>query len=609
MASLFDELKRRNVFRVGIAYAVAGWVLAQVAEFAFENFGAPDWVLKSFVVALALGLPIALIVAWAFELTPEGIKRERDVDRSTSITRQTGRKLDFVIIAVLAVAVVMLLADRLWLSEATQPAAPEVGEVVATTGRQSIAVLPFVNMSGDDDYFADGLSEELLNLLANIPELKVAGRTSSFVFKNKTEDLRAIGDALGVDTVLEGSVRRSGDRLRVTAQLVNVGDGFHLWSQTYDRRMADIFDIQDDVAGAIAGALKLHFLPRRAEPTTNAAAYDLYLQALSYITSNEDPRTLNIVVPLLDQAITYDPGFAKAHELKALAYWGSAGERIESPAARPLVYESASAALAVDPTLVVARLLASIAEPGVGNWKRAIEATEAAYRAAPGDYNVARVLCDFYLVTGYVTDALHCAERMLELEPLSSLSHFRQGAALRGLGRRQEARESWRRAIDVGGTVYWSNIGMDEFVAGEYDAAIGSVGRFEKFGWTVDDVRTILEGVTASGGGEKFLREWIAVKGAEAPDNISKVLLLEAYLQFGYLDAYWRAIGDIVTAEDPVWNNADWLLRDGIIFRAHEFMKHPAYLDYARRGSIIDLWDARGAPDFCSKIGGEWTCE
>ena len=607
--SFFAELKRRNVVRVGVAYVVIAWVAAQVAGFAVEIFGAPDWVMKIFVVFLVLGLPFALFFAWAFELTPEGLKREKDVDRSASITPQTGRRLDFVIIGVLGIAVALLLADRLWLSDAPPPVEPGTDGVVVTTGRQSIAVLPFVNMSGDDDYFADGLSEELLNLLANIPELKVAGRTSSFVFKNKTEDLRAIGDALGVDTVLEGSVRRSGDRLRVTAQLINVGDGFHLWSQTYDRQMADIFDIQDDLAGAIAGALRLHFAPRRAGATANAAAYALYLQALPLMASNEDPQTLAIVIPLLDQAILLDPEFAKAHELKAVTYWGSAGERIESPAARARVYESASAALAIDPTLVVARLLASIAEPGVGNWKRVVEATEAAYRAAPDDYNVARVLCDYYLVTGYLTDALRCAERMLELEPLSSLSHFRQGAAQLGLGRRQEARESWRRAIDIGGTVYWLNIGMDEFVAGEYDAALASVGRFEKFGWTVEDARNTLEGVTVSDDGEEFLREWIVAKGTEAPDYVSEVLLLEAYLQFGYLDAYWHAIGDIVAAEDPVWTNADWLLRDGMIFRGRDFMKHPGYLAYARHGGIVDLWEARGAPDFCSKIGGEWSCE
>jgi len=327
------------------------------------------------------------------------------------------------------------------------------------------------------------------------------------------------------------------------------------------------------------------------------------------MASNEDPQTPAIVIPLLDQAIALDPGFAKAHELKALTYWGSAGERIESPAARALVHESASAAMAIDPTLVVARLLASISGPGVSNWKHVVQATEAAYRAAPDDYDVVRVLCDYYLVTGYLTDALHCAERMLELEPLSSLSYFRQGAAQLGLGRRQEARESWRRAIEIGGAVYWLNIGMDEFVAGEYEAAIGSVGRFEKFGWTVQEATALLEGAAASDDAGEFLRRWIAAKGKEAPDYVSEVLLLEAYLQFGYMDAYWRSIGEIVAAEDPVWTNADWLLRDGIIFRAHEFMKHPGYLAYARHGGIIDLWEARGAPDFCSKIGGEWSCE
>ena len=211
--SFFAELQRRNVVRVGIAYVVIGWVLAQVAEFVVENFGAPDWVLKTFVVFLILGLPLALFFAWAFEITPEGVKREKDVDRSQSITTQTGRKLDFIIIGVLVVAVGFLLVDKFLVSESHHPP----GEIIATE-TQSIAVLPFVNMSGDEDYFADGLSEELLNLLAKIPGLKVAGRTSSFVFKGRNQDLREIGDALDVTKVLEGSVRRSGDRLRVPAK-------------------------------------------------------------------------------------------------------------------------------------------------------------------------------------------------------------------------------------------------------------------------------------------------------------------------------------------------------------------------------------------------------
>jgi len=240
--SFVGELKRRNVVRVGIAYVVIGWVLAQIAEFAFDNFGAPDWVLKSFVVFLLLGLPIVLIFAWAFEVTPEGIKREKDVDRSDSITPRTGRKIDYLIIGVLIVAVAILGFDKLTGRSADTSASNET---------QLIAVLPFVNMSGDEDYFADGLTEELLNLLAKNLDLKVAGRTSSFAFKGQNDDLRAIGNALGVAKVLEGSVRRSGERLRVTAQLINVEDGFHIWSETYDRKLADVFDIQDEVAGDV----------------------------------------------------------------------------------------------------------------------------------------------------------------------------------------------------------------------------------------------------------------------------------------------------------------------------------------------------------------------
>ena len=254
--SLFAELKRRNVVRVGIAYAVIGWFLAQLAEFAFENFAAPPWVLKSFVVLLLLGLPIALFFAWAFELTPDGVKREKDVDRSTSITPSTGRKLDFVIIGALVVALAYFIWER---QPDVSPVEPDAQASVASDIEVSIAVLPFVNMSSDpeNEYFADGLSEELLNQLAQIPSLLVAGRTSSFSFKGKNEDLRAIGTTLGVANVLEGSVRRQGNNVRVTAQLIRVSDGFHLWSNTYDRSMDDVFVIQDDISTNVAAAMKI----------------------------------------------------------------------------------------------------------------------------------------------------------------------------------------------------------------------------------------------------------------------------------------------------------------------------------------------------------------
>ena len=263
--SFFAELSRRNVIRVGVAYVVVAWVVAQVAEFAFENFGAPDWVLKSVVVMLALGLPLVLVFAWAFELTPEGIKLEKEVDRSQSITSQTGRKLDRTIIIVLLIALGWFAWDKFGETPAPAPttAATETEttteEAMAadSTAQKSVAVLPFVAMSSgpDDEYFADGLTEEILNSLAQLPELLVTARTSAFSFKGQDLPIQEIALTLGVRHIVEGSVRRSGERLRVTAQLIRAEDGFHLWSENFDSTSADTISVQENVAEKIATAL------------------------------------------------------------------------------------------------------------------------------------------------------------------------------------------------------------------------------------------------------------------------------------------------------------------------------------------------------------------
>jgi TolB-like protein len=281
--SFFAELSRRNVIRVGIAYVIVGWVVAQVAEFAFENFGAPDWVLKSLVVVLLLGLPIVLIIAWAYELTPEGIKREAEVDRSQSITSQTGRKLDRTIIVVLAVALGWFAWDKFMVSP--EPAA----ETVATTADaetveeevsgpdNSVAVLPFVSMSSgpDDEYFADGLTEEILNSLAQLPELLVTARTSAFSFKGQDLPVQEIATTLGVEHIVEGSVRRSGERLRVTAQLIRADDGFHLWSDTYDSNSEDMITVQETIAEKIAVALDVVLDDEKREAMRRAGLRDV----------------------------------------------------------------------------------------------------------------------------------------------------------------------------------------------------------------------------------------------------------------------------------------------------------------------------------------------
>jgi TolB-like protein/tetratricopeptide (TPR) repeat protein len=257
--SLFEELRRRNVFRVAAAYTLVAWVLAQVADVAFDNFGAPDWVSKSVLFILILGFPLAVFFAWAFEMTPEGVKLEKDVDRSQSITQQTGRKLNYLIIAGLTIAVGFLLVDKFALRTDTEmPVAGHepVAEVKADV-EKSVAVLPFVAMSSgpDDEFFADGITEEILNSLAQLPDLLVTARTSAFSFKGMDVPIPEIAAQLGVANVVEGSVRRSGDRLRVTAQLIRAEDGFHLWSETYDRSAADSFAVQDEIAQKVATAL------------------------------------------------------------------------------------------------------------------------------------------------------------------------------------------------------------------------------------------------------------------------------------------------------------------------------------------------------------------
>jgi len=250
LSQLFEELKRRNVFRVAIAYLAVAWLILQAADIVLDNIAAPAWLMQAIMLFIIIGFPIALIFAWAFEMTPDGIKKEAEVDRSHSITDRTGKKLDRIVIAVLGVAVVSLLVDKFILDD--NPAA------IVTTDK-SVAVLPFVAMSRgpDDEYFADGLTEEILNSLTRLPQLLVTARTSAFHFKGQDIPIPEIAATLGVAHVVEGSVRRDGGRLRVTAQLIRAQDGFHVWSESYDRSADDTFGVQTDIAEKIATALDI----------------------------------------------------------------------------------------------------------------------------------------------------------------------------------------------------------------------------------------------------------------------------------------------------------------------------------------------------------------
>ena len=332
MAGLLQELKRRNVVRVGVAYIIVGWVVVQIGQLLFESFGTPDWVIKTVIVLIGLGFPFALLFAWAFELTPDGLKKTREVDVTSSITPKTGQKLNYVIIASLVIALGYFIWERqsYEMDDQSVPAAvaetseqPATDEAVETeTVRRSIAVLPFVNMSSDteQEYFADGLTEEILNSLAKTPDLLVAARTSSFGFKGSTDSVPVIAAALGVDHVLEGSVRRGGDTLRITAQLIRATDGFHLWSETYDRTMEDIIAIQEEIAVQIAIALETAMDPDALEEmmkagTSSVAAYEAFLTGQGAVRAADESGDAYdglLAQESWERAIEIDPEFSRA---------------------------------------------------------------------------------------------------------------------------------------------------------------------------------------------------------------------------------------------------------------------------------------------------------
>ena len=317
MPSLFSELKRRNVVRVGLAYALVAWLLIQLAGALEPALLLPDWVDRVVTVFLLIGFPVVLIFAWAFEITPEGIKPTSQVAPDESITNVTGKKLEHTTIALLGLLVVFLIAKPFIFPSDTESEITESGG----DGPTSIAVLPFEDYSEkkDQEFFSKGISEEILNLLAKTNVLRVAARTSSFAFAGSEMDIRDIGSKLDVETVLEGSIRKSGPNIRITAQLINVDDGYHLWSETYDRNYTDIFKIQDEIAAEILAALSVHLLggapiPSHvtSETTIDMDAYNAYLIGKERLAlrTKEDIEAARV---LFDRALLIDPEFAPAH--------------------------------------------------------------------------------------------------------------------------------------------------------------------------------------------------------------------------------------------------------------------------------------------------------
>ena len=438
--SFFDELKRRNVIRVGLAYVVLSWVLLQVGDVLFEALRLDDSALTIMLVILALGLIPAVIIAWVYELTPEGVKRESEVDRTQSITTHTGHRLNVTIVALLVVALGLFA----WDSVVNRDGAPSTG-TSSQTGQRSIAVLPFADMSaeGDQAYFGDGIAEELLNVLAQVEGLKVAARTSSFKFRGDDHDIVEIGNALNVSTVLEGSVRKVGNQVRITAQLIDVAAGYHLWSETYDRELDNILAVQDDIAESIADALKLELQLHTDGGASRAdvgEAYDLYLRGRE-LAREPSKAGLMRALQYYEQALAIDPDFAPALGAVASAWiWLEDYGGIQGQEAFDKAEPAARRALELDPTRADAlTAMGFVEDRQYSNPAAAKEYFERALAANPAHTEAATLYADALVDLGDVQRALEIRREAVERDPLSGFLKSRLASLLANMGRLDES--------------------------------------------------------------------------------------------------------------------------------------------------------------------------
>jgi TolB-like protein len=606
MGELYEELKRRNVVRVGIAYIVVAWIILQFTDLVLENMNAPEWVMQSIMLVLAIGLPVALVFAWAFELTPEGLKREKDVDRSQSVTHETGSRIQTVTIVLLVVALALSLGERFLVSG--EPEQPAVSEVVGQSPR-SIAVLPFVDMSADKSYgyFSDGLSEELLNLLAKNPDLRVAARTSSFAFKGQNQDITDIARTLNVDTILEGSVRHDGNMIRVTTQLINAADGYHLWSETYDRELTSIFALQDEIARQITVALNVTLgtdnTMSRGRPTDNMQAYALYLRAMERMRLGgvgfEDATRM------AEDAIRLDPNFAEAYEIAAVAAWSNAGIGWSSEFGLAEARRYAEAALALKPDLLWAATILVGSNPPTYDRFEEMEAQKRLIAAQPSNSKAKAGLIYNLLFLGYLDEAQELAEALTELDPLYPSGHGYLGSAYFAKGDLDAGRREWQIAKDLGFETFSYYLSYFYFKAGDVDEAVRHIVEDLRFrGQPTEDITRIIETIIQDRPSGADLRAML-IKDNDWREGANHWMLFSL---FGYTDELFETLVD-VGAHGKAQNEAEALLSDLTVFRPSGYMSDPRYVEIAEAYGMADAWRKRGAPDHCQPDGNSWVCK
>jgi TolB-like protein/Flp pilus assembly protein TadD len=529
--NFFGELKRRNVYKVAIAYAVVAWLLIQVATQVFPFFEIPNWGVRLIVLFVVIGFPVALVLAWAFELTPEGIKRMEDVDLSPTLTRKTGRKLDFFIIAVLLLVISILLFQRL---------RPSVSPAVSSSPEKSIAVLPFDNLSRDPDnaYFSDGIQDEILTKLSGIGDLKVISRKSTAKYKSTPEDLKTVARELDVATVLEGSVQRAGDKVRVNVQLLDAHADTHLWAKSYDRDLKDVFTVESEVAQEIADTLRAKLSPSQFDalataPTRDTEAYDLFLkgeyeehQAESVLS----PEPFDRAQTLYRQALARDPNFALAYARLAYSelyrHWFiSTLSSAELGEVKSNIERASAIAPASPDTHLVLGMFYYF---GYRDYNAGLRELDRVIELQPSNANSRTYRASIYRRRGEWKRALAEFERAAELNPRDSQISFNIGVTYLVLRRWSDAEHEFTHALALDP----HNVLATRFLAITYINSIGDIRR----------ARQALEGVPAESG----------LGGAgSTPATIANVIGVRAYL-----DVFEKHFADALKAWDTLPTNS-----------------------------------------------------
>jgi TolB-like protein/Tfp pilus assembly protein PilF len=586
---LLSELKRRNVLRAGALYIGAVWALAQGIAQLGPAFGAPDWVTRWFTIAGIVGFPFWIAFAWFFEFTPEGLKLERDIEPGASITHHTGRKLDFWIIGVLAVAVVLLLTNQI------------VSRRGASAGisDQSIAVLPLVNEGGnaDEQYFSDGLSEDLIITLSHFASLKVISRNSSFQFRDSKDDSRAIAAKLGVAHLLEGSVRRVGDAVRISAALVHAADGSTLWSERYDRPYRDLFALQDEISNAVAGALKAKLLTGGSTavqtdrpPSGNLDAYAAYLQAAFYNARGTEADHQQAVAHYTT-AIRLDPHYARAWAGLSEEWTGYAQQSLEGDAAQQAYAEARKAAdraVQLQPDLAAAYAArATLKRNGDFDWAGAEADSQRAVDLAPGDGSAKFSLGVSLATLGKPREAITLTQQAIAINPLRASWHTWLSSYFSSLGRLDEAEAAIRRSLGLqpDGTAYYEALAVVQIQRGDAAAALKAAQSEPEGSW--QDIALALARQIGDdrAAADAALQKLIDKNATFAPFQIAEVYALrrDPDKTFEWLEHTW-------TNRDPGITS---LLTDPFILR---YRDDPRFAAFCKKAGLPATTEAKALP-------------